>query len=190
MPLVCLQHYQSAEPARELEGGGMSLHVYAHTYTQIHTHLSYMLHGATRQEAKPLSAHIRYPELVLYLSVSAAFALSVCLSLSGCLCSGMQARISAEIIRNNPWMCGLEAEQGCIISDLDTKQGSATFPHWNGCSAHHSISKRVGPVLETCVMNGQAGPKRSDFLKKISFKSFQSSREKALSLVFLFHHSN
>lgn len=69
--------------------GDISACVCAHTHAR--THLGYTPHGAPGREAKPASARERYQELaepacafVLYLSVIAAFAVSVRLCLGVC----------------------------------------------------------------------------------------------------------
>lgn len=64
VPLVCLQHYQTAEPS-----GAKGVYVHTHT----HTHLGFMANCALTSLASDFNA------LCLYLSLVAAFALPVCI---------------------------------------------------------------------------------------------------------------
>lgn len=131
VPLVCLQHYQSAEPARA-KGG------YLCTCMHTRTHLGYTAHGVLRCETKPGSAQKRiecYCLIILEAEKKKKAAVT-------------------ERSKHQPEVCSEDGEHACIITSSGKKRGSAASLHWSRCCAHCSISKRL--VAETCVMNGLA----------------------------------
>lgn len=98
VPLVCLQHYQRAEPEPWDGGCGVvGWWGYLCTCPHTYTHLGYMAHGAVGCEAKTYECTEPIPAgacvYICVVSVCHCSLCCVCLSVSGCLCSRTEARI-------------------------------------------------------------------------------------------------